>query len=145
MFRLYARQARAMTLGVRGLVTDDEGRVLLIEHTYIPGWYMPGGGVERGETAEEALGRELIEEAGVETTAAPTLISIDTDHVRFSGDHVLLYRVNAWRAVEATSRGEIHAVGWFPPDAPPQGITPSTLRRLRAGLALEHAEASAGL
>lgn len=123
-----------MTLGVRGLVVDGEGRVLLIEHTYVPGWYMPGGGVERGETAEQALGRELVEEAGVEMTAAPTLISIDTDHRRYRGDHVLLYSVKHWRLVQATSRGEIHAVGWFAADALPEGTTPSTLRRLRTGL-----------
>lgn len=123
-----------MTLGVRGLVTDAEGRILLIEHTYVRGWYMPGGGVERGETAEEALHRELIEEAGVEMTSPPTLISIDTDHARFPGDHVLFYRAADWRPVEATSRGEIHAVEWFAPDALPRGITPMTLGRLRAAV-----------
>jgi hypothetical protein len=47
LFHAHARRTRGMTLGVRGLVTDAEGRVLLVEHTYMPGWYMPGGGVER--------------------------------------------------------------------------------------------------
>jgi ADP-ribose pyrophosphatase YjhB (NUDIX family) len=38
-----------MTLGVRGVATDGEGRVLLVKHTYvIAGWWLPGGGVEQG-------------------------------------------------------------------------------------------------
>ena len=54
--RLYARTRRGMTLGVRGLVTNEAGEVLLIKHTYLAGWYLPGGGVERGETAEPGPG-----------------------------------------------------------------------------------------
>ncbi len=42
IFHVHARTTRGLTLGVRGLVTDEAGRVLLIEHTYMPGWYMPG-------------------------------------------------------------------------------------------------------
>ncbi len=119
-----------MTLGVRGLVTDAEGRILLIEHTYMPGWYMPGGGVEHGESAEESMARELVEEAGVEITAPPRLISIHANHGRFRGDHVLLYRIDHWRACRATSRGEIKALGWFAPDALPEETTASTRRRI---------------
>lgn len=140
LFRAYARRTRGMTLGVRGLVLDAQGRVLLIEHTYTPGWFMPGGGVERGETAQDALRHELIEEAGVEMTEPPTLLSMHANHAKFRGDHVLFYRVNGWRPVAATSRGEIHDLGWFAPDALPPETTPSTARRLREALAGEPAD-----
>ena len=134
VYRAISRFSRAMTLGVRGLVLDGEGRVLLIRHTYVKGWYMPGGGIERGETAEEALARELVEEAGVRITGRPRLVSFHSNHVRFPGDHVLIYRVEAWTPCPATSVGEIEEVAWFTPDALPHDITPSTRRRIEEAL-----------
>ena len=71
-----ARWTRAMTLGVRGLARDAAGRVLLIKHTYVAGWHMPGGGVERGETGEQALARELTEELGIAATIGPRITTI---------------------------------------------------------------------
>ncbi len=65
LITLAALVQRPMTLGVRGLVIDRAGRVLLVRHTYVEGYYLPGGGVEGGETLERALTRELVEEANV--------------------------------------------------------------------------------
>ena len=72
MARVFVRLAhfsfllmRPMTLGVRAVVIDAEGRALLVKHTYVAGWHLPGGGVEVGETCEAALTRELAEEANV--------------------------------------------------------------------------------
>ncbi len=55
LFRLYARTTRSMTLGVRGAVMNDAGEVLLVEHTYMHGWHLPGGGVE---TRRDGRGRD---------------------------------------------------------------------------------------
>jgi ADP-ribose pyrophosphatase YjhB (NUDIX family) len=139
LFHRLARLRRGLTLGVRGLVTDAEGRILLIEHTYVHGWHMPGGGVERGEAAEEALGRELVEEAGIALAGRPRLLSIHDNRASFPGDHVLLYHVRDWRSCQVTSRGEIHAVGWFAPGDLPKGTTAGTRRRIAEALgAAEH-------
>jgi 8-oxo-dGTP pyrophosphatase MutT (NUDIX family) len=130
LFQTRARWTRGLTLGVRGLVRDGEGRVLLLKHTYTAGWHMPGGGVERGETCEDALARELVEEAGVELTSRPILRSIHSSEATFRGDHILFFLVSDWRRVPATSHGEIHAVEWFAPDALPEGVTGGTRRRI---------------
>lgn len=126
LIQKYHRFRRGMTLGVRGLVLDAEGRVLLVEHTYVGGLYFPGGGVERGETAEEALARELVEEAGVRLTGPARLMKVHNDERRYRGDHVLIYRVDRWEACAATSRGEIRRTVWARPDAIPDEATRAT-------------------
>lgn len=137
LLKMYARATRGLTLGVRGMVFDEAGRVLLIRHTYVHGWHLPGGGVERGETVEEALARELVEEAGVRLEGRPSLISIYSNHPIFSGDHVLIYRVDEWSPCPPTSRGEIEAIEWFHPDDLPDGVTRGTKRRIEEAIGAE--------
>jgi ADP-ribose pyrophosphatase YjhB (NUDIX family) len=139
LFQTAMRLTKGKTLGVRGLVVDGEGRVLLIEHTYIKGWYMPGGGVDRGEDAETALKREMLEEAGIEVIGRPTLLSVHDNRRIFPEDHVLIYRIDRWRQGEATQKGEILRQGFFPLDALPAETTRATRNRIRE--ALEGAEA----
>ena len=54
-------------VGVSGLVRDDEGRILLLKHTYRGNkpWGLPGGGLQPGESLEECLEREAMEETGM--------------------------------------------------------------------------------
>ena len=130
-FQAWWRLSRPMTLGVRGVVVDGEGRVLLLRHTYTPGWHFPGGGVEKGETASQAILRELVEEAGIETEAGSLkLASVHANAAFFPNDHVLVYRIESWRQGTPTQRGEIAETGFFLPSALPQDTTPATRRRL---------------
>jgi ADP-ribose pyrophosphatase YjhB (NUDIX family) len=65
LFRL--TQAR-FTAGVVGIVTDGQGRVLLVEHVFHPycPWGLPGGWVDRREHPARAVQRELKEELGLD-------------------------------------------------------------------------------
>ncbi|WP_313472453.1 NUDIX domain-containing protein [Brevundimonas sp.] len=130
LFFAVSRMSRGMTLGVRGVAVDGEGRVLLVKHTYLHGWWLPGGGVDRGETTQAAVVRELREEAGLIATTKPRLISVHSNERFFPGDHVLVFAIDAFDLTERTSHGEIAEIGWFAPDALPEDTTRATRRRL---------------
>ena len=63
--RLWWHVVRPITVGARCIVVRED-RVLLVRHTYQRPWYLPGGGVERGETLEQAVRREVAEEVGMQ-------------------------------------------------------------------------------
>jgi 8-oxo-dGTP pyrophosphatase MutT (NUDIX family) len=88
--RVYWRITRPVHLGVKGIVVLD-GRVLLVRTTYGDQlWDLPGGHVHRGESAEQALVREIREETGVRV-AGPVLVGVDYLK-KYKHDHVLLFR-----------------------------------------------------
>lgn len=130
--RLYYRLSRPMTVGVRGLVRDEAGQVLLVRHSYVDGWYMPGGGVERSETAVTAITRELDEEAGIILKAPPKLVGLYANFREFKSDHVALYLVEPGSYERVPRKSfEIAEYDFFPPDALPEGTTPGTRARIR--------------
>lgn len=133
LYRLYVRIFRPLTLGVRAIVLDDEGRVLLVRHSYVDGWYLPGGGVERGETALSAVTRELDEEAGILLKEDQRFEQIGflANFREFKSDHVVLYlvRPTQYEAVARTSF-EIAEYGFYAIDALPDETTRGTRARL---------------
>ena len=136
VLHFYWRFSRGMTLGVRGLVIDGEGRVFLVKHSYVAGWYLPGGGVETGETVLAALARELREEGNIELTAKPALHGVYFNQRVSRRDHVALYVVRAFRQdAPPTPNREIIAHGFFAPDALPADATRGTRDAHRRGVA----------
>lgn len=132
-FRTLWRVRRGMTLGVRGVALDAQGRVMLVRHTYTPGWHLPGGGVERDETVEQAMRKEFAEEAGIEPTGALHLVGLYLN-ASFRGDHVALFRAEAWRPCPPDSEGEIAERAFFSVDALPPDTRPYVRRRLAEAL-----------
>jgi len=131
IFHFYWRLVRGMTLGVRGVVLDAEGKVFLIHHTYVTGWHLPGGGVEAGETFLEALKRELMEEGMIELLAEPALHGLFFNSHVSRRDHVAVYVVREFRQLRLPQPNhEISACGFFAVDALPADTTEGTRRRI---------------
>lgn len=121
-----------MTLGVRGVVLDEEARsVFLIRHTYVPGWHLPGGGVETGETIQQALVKELREEGNIELTGPAELFAFYKNLYASRRDHVALFVCRAHRQTAPRAPDvEIAEARFFSLDALPQELTGATRRRI---------------
>lgn len=57
------------------LFRDETGRVLLVKPNYKPGWDIPGGYVEPGETPRQACAREISEELGLDLVVGRLLVA----------------------------------------------------------------------
>jgi 8-oxo-dGTP pyrophosphatase MutT (NUDIX family) len=80
---------RPMTLGVRILLVQDE-KVLLVKHTYQDAWYLPGGGVKKGETLVEAIRRECEEELGAQLKDVQ-LFGAYSNFYEYKNDHITIF------------------------------------------------------
>ncbi len=113
--RVWALTQARYTVGAVGVVLDESGRVLLLEHVFHPTfpWGLPGGWVGRRESPERAVVRELREETGLEVKVemplridlgdyathldVAFLCSLIGGHIRLSGE-ILAYQ---WAEREA--------------------------------------------
>ncbi|MFS8036489.1 NUDIX domain-containing protein [Xanthobacter sp. AM11] len=135
LLNIVRRVRHGMTLGVRVLACDDAGRLLLVRHTYVSGWHLPGGGVDLGETAIEAAHRELREETNVEVAGGPegglSLVGLYFNPQVGGRDHVALFQAGPLVIGPRPERNlEIVAAEFFTFDALPEDLTPATRRRL---------------
>ena len=122
---------RAMTLGVKAYVTDGE-RVLLVRHTYLPGWHLPGGGVERRETVWDAVAKEVREETHVGLTGRPALFGVYKNGRTSRFDHIAMFVARDWREVRVFEPNfEIAECRFFPQDDLPDEAVAATAARVR--------------
>jgi len=120
-----------ITLGVRLLALDAEGRVFLVRHSYFPGLHLPGGGVDLGETCRQAAEREAREEGGLLLPEPPALFHLYWNPIAIRRDHIALFVARGVRQAGPRPRSlEILAAGFHDVDALPPDITDATRRRL---------------
>jgi ADP-ribose pyrophosphatase YjhB (NUDIX family) len=128
--RFYWRIFEPTIVGVRALIVRNN-RVMLVRHTYLKGWYLPGGKVDRGETAYTALCREVAEECALLVKSAK-LAAVYSNIEQNRNDHILLYCVEDFESGEAIPlyQLEIAEASFFDIDSLPAETTPATRRRL---------------
>ncbi|MFA6303229.1 MAG: NUDIX domain-containing protein [Legionella sp.] len=118
------------TIGARAIVLNEEGKILLVKHTYQPHWFLPGGGVDRGETVKSALIRELKEEVGLAVNEEePVLFGVYYNTYMNVPDYPVIYVVKKYTE-GAVYSGEIEDKGWFSYEALHEMVSPGTKRRL---------------
>lgn len=120
---------RPITQGVRAIVEDGEGRILLVKHIYGGQWYLPGGKVKRGEDLMTALARELKEETGLTSYSIVGSLGSFESREEYKRDTITVYHL------QAKDRGlapgiEIERLGFFSPHELPKGISAGTHRRI---------------
>lgn len=129
---LVFRVTRGMTLGVRAVVLGEDDTVFLVRHTYAPGWHLPGGGVETGQTLEQALAMELREEANIRLVGQPVLHGVFLNRRVSKRDHVAVFVVRDFlQDGPKQADGEIAEGRFFPLTDLPEGTTRGTRARLR--------------
>jgi 8-oxo-dGTP pyrophosphatase MutT (NUDIX family) len=126
----FYRQVRGMTLGTRTLVFRENQEVLLVRHGYTAGWFLPGGGVERGEALAEAAVREVREEAGILAGEEPRLHGVFLNDRQFRGDHVACFVLRRFSEGPFSPGFEIAEARFFPLKALPDATSGGTRRRI---------------
>lgn len=127
IYRIYLFFVRPVQTGVRVLMIKD-GQVLLVRQTYIPGWFMPGGRLKRGETLEQAARREVKEETGA-VLGEMSLLGVYTHFKEWKTDHNIVFLSQDFTNGDLHD-DEIAEVRYHPLEALPEDLWPGHRRRI---------------
>lgn len=124
---LDAASAKAQfRIGVFGVIMED-GKVLLGRRRDIDWWNLPGGGMELGETVDEALRREVLEETGL-VVRVGRLVGVYSKPQKQEVVLTFLCAVEGGMLVETE---EIRECRYFAPDDLPTNTLPKHAERVR--------------
>jgi 8-oxo-dGTP pyrophosphatase MutT (NUDIX family) len=127
-FRIYCFFFRPVRIGVRAMMIQD-GKVWLVRQTYMPGWFMPGGGVKRGETLEDAARREAREETGA-ALGEMKLLGAYTNFTEWKTDHNVVFICHEFE-FKGKPDSEIAELRAFPLDELPDDLWLGHKQRLQ--------------
>ncbi len=127
LFQVYLFFVRPLTLGVRVMLIRD-GQVLLVRQTYMDGWFLPGGRIEKNETTEQAARREAHEEVRADLHSL-SLLGVYSNFKEWKSDHNVLFLSEDFELAGGHD-GEIAELQFFPLEALPPDVWPGHRRRL---------------
>ena len=138
-------------VGVGAVIVDD-GKVVLIRRRYEPlkgQWSLPGGMVEIGETLEEALAREMLEETGLVVDVGPVIEVFDRitrdEQRRVRYHFVLIDYLCRPTAGELRAGSDVDAAIWADPRRLGEyALTDKATSVIKRGLTLAHEGAASG-
>ncbi|MDQ2740666.1 MAG: NUDIX hydrolase [Actinomycetota bacterium] len=118
------------------LITDDMGRVLMVEPTYKPTWEVPGGVTEEAESAPAAARRECLEELGIPVQVGRLLV-VEHQTLPGRGDSIMF--IYEGGVIPAGTRlklppAELRSCRFVAPDELDTITVPRLANRLRAAL-----------
>ena len=123
-FRLYWRVFKPETFGVK-VIIEHNGEYLWVRNSYgHRSITFPGGGIDKGETSEEAGKREVKEEVGLnleEIKYVGKIVSTREGKI----DNIDIYYTHSNSKDITLSEFEIEEGGWFRKDNPPK-LSPTT-------------------
>lgn len=118
-FKIYCFIFRPVRMGVRVIMLQND-EVWLVRHTYLPGWYLPGGGLKRNETLEQAARREVREEIGAKMNEM-SLMGVFTSFAQWKTDHTVVFLCRDFERT-GKSDGEIAEVRALPLNDLPDNV-----------------------
>ena len=125
-------------VGARGVVFDDQGRLLLIQRSDNRRWAIPAGAMELGESMEDCAIRETYEETGLRATSLTpfafyTRYTFTNDYGHTYQQILMSFRIDSWEGELVRQTDESVDAGFFPLNAlpgPPSFIIDETLADL---------------
>ncbi len=108
------------TAGTSVCISNADGQILLVTHTYSPGWGLPGGLIGRHESPTETASREIVEELGLQIDLTDAPIPFQSPGRRHWN---MLFRTVLDPLPSEPIRShspEVAAVDWFYTDALPE-------------------------
>jgi len=130
--RLVRSTQTSFTVSAAAIITNDKGKVLLLNHVLRPdsGWGYPGGFLGKGEQAQDAIRREILEETGIELAD----LKLSNIHTSGSGTHLeIVFTARPVGEPEVRSR-EITELGWFSAEELPSELPLPQQERIRKAL-----------
>ncbi len=128
LFRLYWRIFKPKTYGSRGIILYGEN-ILLVKNINVNYWSLPGGKIDKGETSEECLFRELKEELSISVSKIDFKLGEYISNKEGKRDTVYIFVVKLLSS-NFQKQWELQEAKWFPLSYLPKDLSPATSRRI---------------